>query len=121
MYDGTIIEVDGFKFEFKVTPWKAYGDDYAWMKKAPGQTLDKFPDNGNESRTFKRAAAKANLTMEIMNILKGGSFDHYRHVKQQNIERLGNNLLPLPSGLYFAFLRLVFVSFNLLILFPVSA
>ncbi len=91
LYDGTTVEVDGYKFDFKVTPWQAYGTNYAMMQKAPGKSFNQLPESNEEAQVFKKAAAKANITVELLNVLKGGSFDHDRHGEQQNIDRSGNN------------------------------
>lgn len=101
LYNGYKIKVDDHTFYFTNAGWRAYGAEFMDQEYQEGTHFielpegDELPQPANEienvenpKRRYKRAAAKAYITMEFINILSGKAFDHDRHGAQLRLLRV---------------------------------
>ena len=74
---------------------RAYGSAFMDQEFQPGTHFIELPDNSHDGSDdalkYKKAAAKAYVTMEFINILSGEAFDHDRHGAQLRIERISES------------------------------
>ncbi len=101
LYNGFKIKADGHTFHFKTADWRAYGPEFMDQEYQPGTHFIELPgddaakhiDNQTKQQDFayKKAAAKAYIAMEFINILSGQSFDHDRHGAQLRIDRINDH------------------------------
>ncbi len=82
IYNGTTITVGAHSFTFKSAPWIAYGAEFRDQEMMPGEHFSDLPEKTQEQKDYKKAAAKAHVTMEFMNILSGSPLDDDRHGAQ---------------------------------------
>ncbi|MDR1026227.1 MAG: hypothetical protein LBL47_02395, partial [Lactobacillus sp.] len=92
IYGGVKITVDGTEFEPKVADWEFFGTgkdnvSYKVMDMARGHSLasDKM------ALEDKKLAAKAYVTNELYNLLRGDVWDIDRHIGQQNFAKTEND------------------------------
>lgn len=94
LYDGMMIEVDQHQFEFKTANWRHHGENYKLMDMAAGEhSFNTLPEATIADKNFKKSMAKAYVTAELVNILRGGCFDHDRHGEQFRIETKGQKTI----------------------------
>jgi len=104
LYDGYRITVDSHTFSFSNAGWRAFGREFMDQEYQEGIHFIELPEgsgpldaadepsgNPNPERRYKRAAAKAYITMEFINVLSGNAFDHDRHGAQLRLSRIGSN------------------------------
>ncbi len=94
-YEGAQVKVGDKIYTFHVPRLLKYGKNYRLMEKAPG---NHFLDNKNVDPQEKKDLAKAVLTFELYQILKGGRFDKDRHGAQMRIE--GRDIHMFDFGAY---------------------
>ncbi|WP_131783702.1 hypothetical protein [Legionella gresilensis] len=82
------------------------GQGYRFITIMHGEEFNVLPDSTPEQRYIKQAVAKAVITMELHNILRGGRFDSDRHGNQLRVEvrenhtKTSDKVLRLHIGLY---------------------
>lgn len=93
LYKEKEISVDGYTFKLHVADWPDFGKNWADLERAKGVDLD---DISNPA--YKKAVSKAYFTVELMNMLSGGKFDHDRHSKQLKIDTQTNTIGLFDTG-----------------------
>lgn len=93
LYKEKEISIDGYKFKVHVADWPEYGKNWADLERAQGSDLDKIQDPN-----YKKAVSKAYFSLELMNMLAGGKFDHDRHGKQLKIDTKNNIIGVFDTG-----------------------
>jgi hypothetical protein len=104
LYDGYRITVDNHTFFFNNAGWRAFGREFMDQEYQKGTHFIELPEGNevsnssnetieseNPERRYKKAAAKAYITMEFINVLSGKAFDHDRHGAQLRLERVSSN------------------------------
>lgn len=75
------VRVNGRSFRIHVADWSARGKNWAELERAQGLDLDQIKD-----AAYRKDFSKAYFTVEMLNMLSGGRFDHDRHGKQLKID-----------------------------------
>lgn len=75
------VRVNGRSFGIHVADWSARGKNWAELERAQGLDLDQIKD-----AAYRKDFSKAYFTVEMVNMLSGGRFDHDRHGKQLKID-----------------------------------
>lgn len=96
LYNGVTIKVGKRKFNFKTADWTGTGEEYRRQKEMPGVHFNDLPETTNDEKSYKSDFAKAYLTLELINILKGKEFDPDRHGSQLKID--GENVGLFDHG-----------------------
>lgn len=96
LYNGVTIKVGKRKFNFKTADWTATGEEYRRQKEMPGVHFNDLPETTGDEKSYKSDFAKAYLTLELINILKGKEFDPDRHGSQLKID--GENVGLFDHG-----------------------
>lgn len=87
------VEINGRSFNIHVADWPAYGKRWADLERAAGCDLDEIKDE-----SYRRDFSKAYFTVEMVNMLSGGRFDHDRHGKQLKIDQKTNTIGLFDTG-----------------------
>ena len=101
-YNGLVITVDGHDFIFKTARFLGHGERYKDAEIIEGQQFLDLPPHitkdspkpnpQDDGYAYKKAAAKALLTAEMLLKMEGSATDNDRHGAQQRIQRVSENL-----------------------------
>ncbi len=93
LYKEKEISTDGYIFKLHVADWPDFGKNWADLERAKGIDLENI-----KNPEYKKAVSKAYFTVELMNMLSGGKFDHDRHSKQLKIDTQTNTIGLFDTG-----------------------
>jgi hypothetical protein len=97
IYNGASVGVNGGKkHTFETAAWTNYGDEFRQMKKMDGELFNAVPYETAADKKAKHDAAKAQLALEMYNILSGKPFDPDRH--GQNFRIKGTHMGLFDHG-----------------------
>ncbi len=102
LYNGVKVKVGEHTFSVATAQWRAYGPEFRDQEKMPGVHFNELAEDTPDALNYKKAVAKAYLTVEFRNLLSGKAFDHDRHGAQLRVDTKTNQLGLFDHGAFHA-------------------
>ncbi len=96
VYNGASVNVNAVPHTFETAIWTNYGDEFRQMKKMDGEVFNAVAYETDADKQAKHHAAKAQMALELYNILSGKPFDPDRH--GQNFRLKGTHMGLFDHG-----------------------
>jgi hypothetical protein len=97
LYGDSTVTVGNKVFSPHLVPWRAYGEEFVLMELAPGIEFNELAKEVASS-DIPSESSIAYYTVELLNMLRGGVFDHDRHGAQLFQEKEDTMLWLIDTG-----------------------